>query len=140
MVSVTASVAWWARTQPEHLALVYGHQRLTYADLQQRVVHAATMLQAHGVGVGDVVALLMKNSAAFLELSLAIAHVGAVLLPVNYRLGVEEVGYIAGHAGAKRFCGLASPCGGTRRIPLRGDGRVRPELRPMATVPPSPRR
>lgn len=101
MVSVTASVAWWARAQPERLALVYGEQRLTYADLHQRVVCAAAMLQAQGVVAGDVVALLMKNSAAFLELSLAIAHVGAVLLPVNYRLGAEEVGYIAGHAGVK---------------------------------------
>lgn len=101
MVSVSASVAWWARTQPGRLALVYGEQRLTYADLQQRVVHAAAMLQAQGVVAGDVVALLMKNSAAFLELSLAIAHVGGVLLPVNYRLGAEEVGYIAGHAGVK---------------------------------------
>lgn len=101
MVSITASVAWWARTEPGRLALVYGDQRLTYADLQQRVVHAAAMLQARGVVAGDVVALLMKNSAAFLELSLAITHVGAVLLPVNYRLGAEEVGYIAGHAGVR---------------------------------------
>lgn len=101
MVSVTASVAWWARAQPERLALVYGEQRLTFSDLQQRVVHSAAMLQTRGVVAGDVVALLMKNSAAFLELSLAIAYVGAVLLPVNYRLGSEEVGYIVDHAGVK---------------------------------------
>lgn len=101
MVSITASVAWWARTEPQRLALVYAGQRLSYADLQQRVEHAAALLCARGIGAGDVVALLMKNSAAFLELSLAIAHVGAVLLPVNYRLGADEVGYIAGHAGVK---------------------------------------
>lgn len=101
MVSVTASVAWWARTQPGRLALVYGEQRLSYADLQQRVAHAAGMLRARGVAAGDVVALLMKNSAAFLELSLAISHVGAVVLPVNYRLGPQEVAYIASHGGVK---------------------------------------
>ncbi|MNX51443.1 Long-chain-fatty-acid--CoA ligase FadD13 [compost metagenome] len=101
MVSVTASVAWWARTQPWRLALVYGEQRLTYAELQQRVAHAAGMLRARGVQAGEVVALLMKNSAAFLELSLAISHVGAVALPVNYRLGPREVAYIAGHGGVK---------------------------------------
>lgn len=101
MVSITASVAWWARTEPQRLALVYAGQRLSYADLQQRVAHAAALLHARGIGAGDVVALLMKNSAAFLELSLAVAHVGAVLLPVNYRLGADEVGYIAGHAGVK---------------------------------------
>ena len=101
MTSITASVAWWARTQPQRLALVYQNQRLSYADLQQRVESSAALLHARGIQTGDVVALLMKNSAAFLELSLAIAHVGAVLLPVNYRLGREEVSYIAQHAGVK---------------------------------------
>lgn len=101
MVSVTASVAWWARTQPGRLALVYGEQRLTYADLHRRVKHSAGLLRARGVYPGDVIALLMKNSAAFLELSLAISHVGAVVLPVNYRLGRQEVAYIAEHGGVK---------------------------------------
>jgi fatty-acyl-CoA synthase len=101
MVSVSASVAWWAHTEPARLALVYGGQRLSYAQLQQRVERAAAWLAAQGVGAGDVVALLMKNSAAFLELSLAISHVGAVFLPVNYRLGREEVAYIADHAGVR---------------------------------------
>lgn len=101
MTSVTASVAWWARVQPQRLALVYQSQRLSYAQLQERVECAAALLQSKGIQAGDVVAMLMKNSAAFLELSLAIAHVGAVLLPINYRLGADEVGYIAEHAGVK---------------------------------------
>ena len=101
MTSVTASVAWWARTEPQRLALVYQSQRLSYGALQDRVERAAIMLQVKGVQAGEVVALLMKNSAAFLELSLAISHVGAVLLPINYRLGTDEVGYIAEHAGVK---------------------------------------
>ena len=45
MVSVSASVAWWARTEPERLALVYGAQRVTYSELQGRVERAASMLQ-----------------------------------------------------------------------------------------------
>ena len=98
MVSVSASVAWWARTEPERLALVYGAQRVTYSELQGRVERAASMLQARGIKAGDVVALLMKNSAAFLELSLAISQMGAVFLPVNYRLGKDEVAYITAHA------------------------------------------
>lgn len=101
MVSITASVAWWARTEPQRLALVYGGQRLNYADLQQRVVRAAAFLSARSIGVGDVVALLMKNSAAFLEISLAVSHLGAVLLPINYRLSKDEVDYIVGNAEAR---------------------------------------
>ena len=48
-----------------------------------------------------MVALLMKNSAAFLELSFAISHLGAVSLPINYRLARDEVGYILDNAGAR---------------------------------------
>lgn len=100
MIGLSASVAWWARTQPSREALVYGDQRISFGQLQQRVEAAAGLMTAQGVRPGDVVALLMKNSAAFIELSLAISHMGAVLLPINYRLGGEEVAYILEHAGA----------------------------------------
>lgn len=100
MVSLSASVAWWARSEPQRTALVYDGQRVSYAELQRRVTVAAGLLAARGVKAGQVVALLMKNSAAFIELALATGHAGAVLLPINYRLGAEEVAYIVGHAGA----------------------------------------
>ncbi len=48
-----------------------------------------------------MVALLMKNSPAFLELSFAVSHLGAVLLPINFRLASDEVRYITEDAGAK---------------------------------------
>ncbi|NLD70344.1 MAG: AMP-binding protein, partial [Limnobacter sp.] len=71
MVSLSASVAWWARTEPDRTALVYANQRVSYGDLQDRVEAAAGLLAAQGIRPGDVVALLMKNSAAFIELALA---------------------------------------------------------------------
>ena len=40
----------------------------------------------------------MKNSAAFVELAIAVSHVGAVFLPINFRLAREEIGYIVDHA------------------------------------------
>ena len=101
MVSLSASVTWWARTEPQRTALTYRDRRISYAELQRRTAAGAGLLDASGVQPGDVVALLMKNSAAFVELALAVSHAGAVLLPINYRLGAEEVAYIAGHAGAK---------------------------------------
>lgn len=100
MVSLSTSVAWWARAEPQRTALIYQGRHLSYAALHRRVAAVAGLLDAYGVQPGDVVALLMKNSAAFVELALAVSHVGAVLLPVNYRLGADEVGYIAWHAGA----------------------------------------
>lgn len=101
MVSITASVAWWARAEPAREALIYQGQRITFGELQKRVVQAAGLIASRGIAAGDVVALLMKNSAAFLELALAVTHAGGVLLPINYRLGAEEVDYILDHAGVK---------------------------------------
>ena len=45
--------------------------------------------RSRGIGAGDVVAVLMKNSAAFLELVFATSHIGAVFLPINFRLSAR---------------------------------------------------
>lgn len=101
MVNLSAAVLRWARAQPERPALTYRDQRVSYGELALRVTRSAGVLHAHGIGEGDIVALLMKNSAAFIELSLAVSHIGAVLLPINYRLGTDEVAYIVEHAGVR---------------------------------------
>jgi fatty-acyl-CoA synthase len=91
MVSLSAGVAWWARTEPQRTALLYGDaaHRLRRTAAARRP--GAGLLAARGIRPGDMVALLMKNSAAFVELALAVSHAGAVLLPINYRLGADEV-------------------------------------------------
>lgn len=104
MVNLSAAVLRWARAEPARPALIYRDQRLGYGELAQRVAATAGCLRARGIVAGDIVALLMKNSSAFVELSLAVSHLGAVLLPINYRLGVDEVNYIVGHAGVKLLC------------------------------------
>ncbi len=101
MVNLSSTVLFWARAEPERPALFYREQRLGYGELAARVAATAGSLRARGIGEGDIVALLMKNSAAFIELALAVSHLGAVLLPINYRLGADEVEYIVGHAGVK---------------------------------------
>ncbi len=101
MVSLSAALLFHARTIPDQLAIVYQDQRVSYRELSERVCLCAGMLRESGIGPGDVVALLMKNSSAFLELGLAVSHLGAVLLPINYRLAADEVGYILEHSGAK---------------------------------------
>src|SRR5207253_11200145 len=70
-------------------------------EFDRRIGKVAGWLAVRGISPGDVVAVLMKNSAAFLELVFATSHIGAVFLPINYRLSADEVGYIVGNAGAK---------------------------------------
>jgi len=101
MTTISTAVLRWGRSDPERLAVVYEDQRIRYAELAARVRHTAAGLRAQGIARGDIVALLMKNSPAFVELMLAISHLGAVSLPINYRLNSEEVAYILEHAGAK---------------------------------------
>ncbi|MFN3746680.1 MAG: AMP-binding protein [Hyphomicrobiaceae bacterium] len=101
MLNLTSFIRFHARRTPGALALIYGETRLGYAALQARIEKTAGLLAAHGIGAGDIVAVVMKNSAAFIEIAFATSHIGAVFLPVNYRLATEEVGYITGHAGAK---------------------------------------
>jgi fatty-acyl-CoA synthase len=83
------------------VALIYDGRRITYGEFARRIEIVGGWLEAQGAGPGDVVAALMKNSAAFLEIAFAVSHIGAVFLPINFRLAADEVGYIVENSGAK---------------------------------------
>ena len=101
MVNLSSFIRFHAARSPERIAVVFMNQRITYAELLRRIERTAGYLSAHGIGPDDVVAVMMKNSAAFLELAFAASHLGAVFLPINFRLAADEVEYIAANAGAK---------------------------------------
>ncbi len=101
MINLSAISAYHARCTPDAPALIFEDAVITWREFHRRVLRVAALLRSRGVGAQDVVALLMKNSPAFLELSFAVSHLGAVLLPINFRLAADEVRYITGHAGAK---------------------------------------
>jgi len=101
MINLSSFVAFHARRTPERCALKYRGEDISYASLDARIRKVAGWLASRGIGPGDVVAVLMKNSAAFLELVFATSHIGAVFLPINFRLSAGEVGYIVGNSGAR---------------------------------------
>jgi fatty-acyl-CoA synthase len=101
MQNISRIVEFHARKTPNSEALIYDNQRLSWQELWERVTATAAGLAARGIGADSVVALAMKNSAAFIELLYAISHLGAVSLPINFRLSAEELAYIADHANAK---------------------------------------
>nr|WP_322867559.1 AMP-binding protein [Aquicoccus sp. G2-2]MEA1114881.1 AMP-binding protein [Aquicoccus sp. G2-2] len=105
MQNLTAQLQYHARVRPEAEALIYGENRTSWSALDQRVRVVAGGLKARGIGPDSIVALFMKNSSAFIELLYAISHLGAVALPVNYRLSAEELAYITGHAGVDLLIG-----------------------------------
>jgi fatty-acyl-CoA synthase len=101
MTGLSSFIRFHALRTPGRTAMVYAGSRVTYAELFARIESTAGWLAGAGMRPGDVVALLMKNSAAFIELTFAISHLGAVALPINYRLAGDEVGYILDNAQAK---------------------------------------
>jgi acyl-CoA synthetase (AMP-forming)/AMP-acid ligase II len=75
-------------------------ERFTYAEINARTNRAANMLLHLGVQPGDRVALLLMNGTAFFECYFACAKVGAVAVPLNWRLVPDELSYILEDSGA----------------------------------------
>jgi fatty-acyl-CoA synthase len=127
-------VAHHADRYPERIAVSSADGQVTYHELHARVQRWAGGLRELGVGRSDVVAVLLHNCAEFLELMLAASHVGAIFMPLNWRLSGSELTYIAEHAGAKlvvsepelreQFDGLREQ-GGERVWATLGDGDER---------------
>lgn len=104
VLNLSLIVRYHALATPNRIALIYGDDRISYAALDNRISRVAGWLKAQGLGRGDVLAMLMKNSPAFIEIGFAASHLGAVFMPLNYRLAADEVDYICTHAGAKMIC------------------------------------
>ena len=92
-------VAYHASQSPNRLAMVDLHsgRRFTYADMQARTARLANGLRDQfGIAKGDRVAALTNNSTDCLELEFACQKLGAVYVPLNWRLSVPELEYIVG--------------------------------------------
>lgn len=75
---------------PDGLATVFGKRRRTWREIADRVARLAGVLCALGAKPGDRVAVLSLNSDRYLELYLAVAWAGAVIVPLNIRWSVVE--------------------------------------------------
>src|SRR5438128_2314134 len=83
---------------PNNIATVDGEHRQTYCELRLRVTAFAAALQQLGIKHGDRVAMLMLNGHEFAEVIFACWELGAVVVPLNYRLAAEELIFIINDA------------------------------------------
>jgi fatty-acyl-CoA synthase len=88
-------------------AVVDGATRFTYAQFFARCDQASSALARLGVRKGDRVASLAPNTHRHLELFYAVPQLGAVLVPLNYRLVADDFVYLANHSGSKVLCAHA---------------------------------
>lgn len=86
-------VAKAAHMHPDRTALVTPDGRMSYRRLADRTAGAAELLRGHGIGAGDRVGILMRNDPRFLELLFAAGTVGAIAVPLNWRLTPAELTY-----------------------------------------------
>jgi fatty-acyl-CoA synthase len=90
-----------AKLYPNKIAVVDGHNRFTYQQFQERVNQLAHALIDLGLRKGDRVCILSPNSHFFLESYYGVTQIGAILVPLNYRLVAADHEYIINHAGVK---------------------------------------
>jgi acyl-CoA synthetase (AMP-forming)/AMP-acid ligase II len=85
---------------PEKEAVVCNDLRFTYKQFADRVYGLTNSLDSLGVGKGDRVAILHQNSHEYLESYFAFANLGAILVPLNFRLSPRELAFILNDSGA----------------------------------------
>lgn len=93
-------VARHAADRPDGAALTFEGRTTTWAQLQERVVALSGAIARRGVGTGDRVAVLMSNRPEFVELLLAVNRLGAIVVPINFRLSASEIAFILEDSGA----------------------------------------
>ncbi len=89
---------------PDRVAVVDGESRWTYAQFLDRCDRWSAVLQQLGIGSGDRIAYVSPNTHAQLESFYAVPQIGAVLVPLNYRLTANDFVYLINHSGARMIC------------------------------------
>jgi fatty-acyl-CoA synthase len=110
------------RLYADREAVVDGERRWTYAGFFDRCDRWSSVLQAMGVGKGDRVAYIAPNTHAQLEAFYAVPQIGAVLVPINYRLTPDDFAYLINHSGARIVCAHSDYLDGLDGVRSQLDG------------------
>jgi acyl-CoA synthetase (AMP-forming)/AMP-acid ligase II len=112
----------------DDVTFVEGGRDITYAEFAERTDRVGRALLDLGVRRGDRIGVLLLNSVAFMEVVFAGAKLGAIVVPINYRLQGAEIGYILDDAGCDVFV-YHQPLADLGRAALaESSGRVRHRL------------
>jgi fatty-acyl-CoA synthase len=109
-----------ARIAPDRPAMVFADRVTTYGQLAIRATKLAHQMRATGIAAGDRVAYLGTNHPAFVETMVATHLLGAVFVPLNFRLAEPEIDYMLTDSGAALLihapeCAAAVPTGTTAK-------------------------
>ncbi len=119
------NIAWWVQRwkelHPEKTAILFEGSTITYLELHRRANRVSCWLQSLGIEKGDRVAVMMRNCPEFIDLYLACARLGAIFIPINFRLTGPELRYILKNAQPRLFVFGKAFCRSVCELELRNE-------------------
>jgi long-chain acyl-CoA synthetase len=100
-MSIVEGLKISAQSYPDKTASICGDLRLSFQEVDNRVNRLSSALTGLGITRGDRVAILSLNCHRFLELYYGVPQLGAIVVPINFRLQPLEIKYIVDHSGSK---------------------------------------
>ncbi|NNG01321.1 MAG: AMP-binding protein [Desulfobacteraceae bacterium] len=101
------NIAWWVQRwsdlHPEKPAVIFEGKTINYRALHHRSNQSGCWLQSVGIEKGDRVAVMLDNCPEFIEIYLACARLGAIFVPINYRLTAREVEHMVLNSRPRLF-------------------------------------
>jgi len=101
------NIAWWVKRwselRPHKTAIIFEGNHISYLELHRQINRTCCWLQSLGIEKGDRVAVMLGNCPEFLELFLACSKLGAIFVPVNFRLAAPELEYTLAHSRPRLF-------------------------------------
>jgi fatty-acyl-CoA synthase len=101
MINIGDWIRKWSSLQPRKRALIFEDRPFTYQELNLRTNQLCHLLLALGVQKGDRVSVLLYNSHQYLEIFFALSKIGAILVPLNWRLAGPELEFILKDSGTR---------------------------------------
>lgn len=101
MINVGDWIRKWSLLQPDKVALFFEGRPFTYQALNGRINQLCHLLQKKGIKKGDRLSVLLHNCNQFIEIFFALSKIGAILVPLNWRLAGPELEFILKDSGSK---------------------------------------
>jgi len=101
MSELAPGIHFMAKTAPSRVAIVCDERRVSFSELETLISRAARCLMSAGIAQGDFVAVMMHNSVELFAIWNAVARLGALVVPISYRLTAPEAAYIIEDCGAR---------------------------------------
>jgi len=93
----------WSDLSPLKVAVIDNGREFTYLELNKRCNQVANFLLQRGISKGERVGVLLHNCHEYLEIYFGLAKIGAILVPLNWRMAPLEVAYILNDCSARYF-------------------------------------